>query len=100
MSVVETETHGQIFVIRMNRPDSLNALNHAIRMELSEAWNDFQESNKLEVAIFTGAGRGICAGEDMKESLQDGAPGGRTGLQGLAERPGLSHSWRAHWISR
>ncbi len=59
MSVVETETHGQIFVIRMNRPDSLNALNHAIRMELSEAWNDFQESNKLEVAIFTGAGRGF-----------------------------------------
>ena len=75
MSVVETETHGQIFVIRMNRPDSLNALNHAIRMELSEAWNDFQESNNLEVAIFTGAGRGFCAGEDMKESLQDGSPG-------------------------
>ena len=75
MSVVETETHGQIFVIRMNRPDSLNALNHAIRMELSEAWNNFQESKELEVAIFTGTGRGFCAGEDMKESLQDGSPG-------------------------
>ena len=77
MSVVETETHGQILVVRMNRPKSLNALNHELRTELSEAWNDFQDSKELEVAIFTGAGRGFCAGEDMKESLQDGAPGGR-----------------------
>lgn len=77
MAVVETETHGQILVVRMNRPNSLNALNHELRTELSEVWNDFRESNELEVAIFTGAGRGFCAGEDMKESLQDGAPGGR-----------------------
>ena len=77
MSVVDTETHGQILVVRMNRPKSLNALNHELRTELSEAWNDFQDSKELEVAIFTGAGRGFCAGEDMKESLQDGAPGGR-----------------------
>ena len=30
----------------------------------------------LEVAIFTGTGRGFCAGEDMKESLAAGKPGG------------------------
>ena len=77
MSTVETETHGQTLVVRMNRPKSLNALNHEMRTELSEVWNDFRESKDLEVAIFTGAGRGFCAGEDMKESLQDGAPGGR-----------------------
>ena len=77
MAVVETETHGQILIVRMNRPDSLNALNHELRNELSEVWNDFRESDALEVAIFTGAGRGFCAGEDMKESLKDGAPGGR-----------------------
>ena len=77
MSTVETETHEQTLVVRMNRPKSLNALNHEMRTELSEVWNDFRESKNLEVAIFTGAGRGFCAGEDMKESLQDGAPGGR-----------------------
>ena len=77
MSTVETETHGQTLVVRMNRPKSLNALNHEMRTELSEVWKDFRESKDLEVAIFTGAGRGFCAGEDMKESLQDGAPGGR-----------------------
>ena len=30
----------------------------------------------MEVAIFTGAGRAFCAGEDMKESLATGTPGG------------------------
>ena len=77
MAVVETEQHGQIFVVRMNRPERLNALNHELRTALAETWTEFRESDTLEVAIFTGAGRGFCAGEDMKESLQDGAPGGR-----------------------
>ena len=91
MSVVETETHGQILVVRMNRPKSLNALNHELRTELSEAWNDFQDSRELEVAIFTGAGRGFCAGEDMKESLQDGAPAavrrGPLFMEGTLDKP-------------
>ena len=75
MSIVETENQGQIYVIRMNRPERLNALNHELRSELSEAWNNFRDSTNLEVAIFTGTGRAFCAGEDMKESLKEGAPG-------------------------
>jgi len=50
MAVVETEKHGQVFVVRMNRPDRLNALNHEMRTELSAAWNEFRASNELEVA--------------------------------------------------
>ena len=59
MPVVETERHGQIFVVRMNRPERLNALNHEMRTQLSEAWNLFREDDGLEVAIFTGTGREI-----------------------------------------
>jgi enoyl-CoA hydratase/carnithine racemase len=77
MAVVETERHGQILVVRMNRPERLNALNHEMRTRLAETWTEFRHSNEQEVAIFTGAGRAFCAGEDMKESLADGAPGGR-----------------------
>lgn len=76
MAVVETERHGQILVVRMNRPDRLNALNLEMRTALAETWTEFRHSDELEVAIFTGTGRGFCAGEDMKESLQKGAPGG------------------------
>lgn len=77
MAVVETERHGQILVVRMNRPERMNALNHEIRTQLAETWTEFRESDELEVAIFTGTGRAFCAGEDMKEALQDGIPGGR-----------------------
>ena len=77
MAIVETERHGQVFVVRMNRPDRLNALSHEMRTLLAEAWTEFRRSDGLEVAIFTGTGRGFCAGEDMKESLANNAPGGR-----------------------
>jgi len=93
MAVVETERHGQILVVRMNRPERLNALNHEMRTRLAEIWTEFRHDDALEVAIFTGTGRAFCAGEDMKESLADGAPGGRKPAQedpfnsGALEKP-------------
>jgi enoyl-CoA hydratase/carnithine racemase len=77
MAVVETERRGQVLIVRMNRPERLNALNGELRDALADTWTEFRESGELEVAIFTGTGRAFCAGEDMKESLADGAPGGR-----------------------
>jgi enoyl-CoA hydratase/carnithine racemase len=83
MAIVETERHGQVMVIRMNRPERLNALGQELRHNLAEAWCEFRDSDQLEVAVFTGSGRAFCAGEDMKESLQRGAPG--RGQQTLAD---------------
>jgi len=96
MAVVETERHGQILVVRMNRPERLNALSHEMRTKLAEAWTEFRHSNELEVAIFTGTGRGFCAGEDMKESLAAGQPGGKRPdiedpfMTGALEKPVIS----------
>ncbi|MEA2776357.1 MAG: Enoyl-CoA hydratase/isomerase, partial [Acetobacteraceae bacterium] len=44
MAVVETERHGQILVVRMNRPERLNALNHELRSQLAETWTEFRHS--------------------------------------------------------
>jgi enoyl-CoA hydratase/carnithine racemase len=76
MAVVETERQGQVLVVRMNRPERLNALNTEMRTELAKTWTAFRHDRELEVAIFTGTGRGFCAGEDMKESLEKGKAGG------------------------
>jgi enoyl-CoA hydratase/carnithine racemase len=77
MAVVESERHGQVLILRMNRPERLNALNSEMRTALAERWTEFRHDRDLEVAIFTGSGRGFCAGEDMKESLASGTPGGK-----------------------
>ncbi len=92
MAVVETERHGQTLVVRMNRPERLNALNTEMRLALAEAWTMFRHDKDLEVAILTGTGRGFCAGEDMKETLTTGVPGGRRDIpnpfnDGTLEKP-------------
>jgi enoyl-CoA hydratase/carnithine racemase len=75
MGVVETERDGGVMVIRMNRPERLNALGRELQAALSEAWIKFRDSADAEVAIFTGTGRAFCAGEDMKESIEQGVAG-------------------------
>ena len=70
MSVVEIERDDGVMVVRMNRPDRLNALGAELRAQLAAAWIEFRDSRELEVAIFTGTGGAFCAGEDMKESVE------------------------------
>ncbi|MCS3765628.1 MULTISPECIES: enoyl-CoA hydratase/isomerase family protein [Bradyrhizobium] len=77
MAVVETECRGQVLLVRMNRPERLNALNHEMRIELADIWTDFRHSTEVEVAILSGTGPGFCAGEDMNESLRSGTLGGK-----------------------
>jgi enoyl-CoA hydratase/carnithine racemase len=69
MAVVEVESDGGVMVVRLNRPERLNALGAELRAELAAAWCAFRDSPDLEVAIYTGTGRAFCAGEDMQESV-------------------------------
>jgi enoyl-CoA hydratase/carnithine racemase len=92
MPVVETERRGPVLVVRLNRPQSLNALNGEMRAALAETWNAFRRDRELEIAILTGTGRGFCSGEDMKESLSRGVPGRRrpasdSFMNGTLEKP-------------
>ncbi len=75
MAIVETQRDDGIMLIRMNRPERLNALGTELRAALADAFCEFRDSDDLEVAIYTGTGRAFCAGEDMKESLERGTPG-------------------------
>ena len=72
MAVVEVERSNGIMVVRMNRPERMNALNQEVREAMAEAWNEFHTSRELEVGIITGTGRAFCAGEDLKETVARG----------------------------
>jgi enoyl-CoA hydratase/carnithine racemase len=47
MAVVETERHGQVLVVRMNRPERLNALSHEMRTELAKTWAELRHSREF-----------------------------------------------------
>ncbi|MGZ5095419.1 MAG: enoyl-CoA hydratase/isomerase family protein [Burkholderiales bacterium] len=87
MSILELERQDGVLVIRMNRPDRMNALGTELRSALADAWCEFRDSSTLEVAIFTGTGRAFCAGEDMKESLERGTAGSGSAPGARKENP-------------
>jgi E-phenylitaconyl-CoA hydratase len=60
------ELDGHIATITYNRPESLNAIDAAMRRDLNEAFSRFRDDNDAWVAIVTGAGRAFCAGGDLK----------------------------------
>ncbi len=58
-----------ITTITMNRPQFLNALTLTMLEELHQAFQKCQEDKEVRALIITGAGRGFCAGADLKKSL-------------------------------
>ena len=74
---LKVEVAERVATLTINRPDRLNAVNGPLHHELEQIWIDLAADNNVNAIIFTGAGRAFCAGEDMKESLQHGSPGGR-----------------------
>jgi enoyl-CoA hydratase/carnithine racemase len=53
--------------IKLNRPESLNAINRSLADELIKVWIDFRDDKNLWVAILSGEGKSFCAGADLKE---------------------------------
>ena len=51
---------------QFNTPERLNGMTTAIKRDLIEAVTQAQMSNKVRVLVFTGTGRGFCAGDDLK----------------------------------
>jgi enoyl-CoA hydratase/carnithine racemase len=55
--------------ITLNRPDRLNAMNHALVRDVAEAFTDANNDGATKAMIFTGAGRAFCAGDDRQEHV-------------------------------
>jgi enoyl-CoA hydratase/carnithine racemase len=54
-----------IETITLNRPDRLNALNGPMLMDLLAALDDADADDGVKAIVWTGAGRGFCAGADL-----------------------------------
>ncbi len=69
------EAKDGVGVVTLNRPDALNAFTAAMGQGLKRAVADAVADAAVRVIVLTGAGRGFCAGADMK-LLQNITPGG------------------------
>jgi enoyl-CoA hydratase len=71
---VLTERRGRVFVITLNRPDQRNAVNAALAQGMAAALDELDGASESSIGIITGAGKGFCAGMDLKAFVAGESP--------------------------
>ncbi|NIM98733.1 MAG: crotonase [candidate division Zixibacteria bacterium] len=61
------ETKDKVGIVKMNRPDAMNALNTETLQELDRAITHLGESDEAKVIVITGEGKAFVAGADIAE---------------------------------
>ncbi len=73
---ISTRIENAVFIITINRPDKLNALNNMVMQELGLAIDEIYNNAEIRSAIITGAGnKAFVAGADISEFLNIGDDG-------------------------
>jgi enoyl-CoA hydratase/carnithine racemase len=62
--------HDRVGVVTLNRPRAMNAVNSALSSAAGAALEQAQNDPEVRAIVITGAGRGFCAGADLKELAQ------------------------------
>jgi 2-(1,2-epoxy-1,2-dihydrophenyl)acetyl-CoA isomerase len=81
---IQYETKDGILTVTLNRPDKLNAFTAKMLSELLDAMDRADRDDDVRAIVFTGAGRGFCAGADIR------------GMD--PNRPPLTKGRRHRWI--
>lgn len=86
LETIRFEVTDGVGLITLNRPDALNATNDQLYRELSALLREIADNAEVGCVVLTGAGRGFCAGADVKSMNAD--------MQPLARRK--RHRWILH----
>ncbi len=73
------ERQGPVGIVRLNRPQALNALNAALIAELGQAFDDLEGDKAIAAIVLTGSDKAFAAGADIKEMAD------KTYMQAYAE---------------
>src|ERR1700756_4144402 len=55
-----------VLLIKVNRPDRLNAMDEVLHTELSRGWLDVDEDDGCRAVVITGEGKAFSAGGDFE----------------------------------
>jgi enoyl-CoA hydratase len=84
---VLSERHERVLLITINRPDQRNAVNAAVANGMAAALDELDADPELTLGIITGAGKGFCAGMDLKAFVAGEVPyAGDRGFAGITRR--------------
>ncbi len=64
-NVVITEVHGKVGLIRINRPEAMNALNNDVVDGISAAIDRFEADDNIGCMVLTGNEKAFAAGADI-----------------------------------
>lgn len=64
---IQVETRDHVGLIRIDRPDALNALNRQVMDELADALRRFDADDQIGAIVLTGSDKAFAAGADVKE---------------------------------
>lgn len=67
MSDLAETIESGVAILTLNRPDRLNALSQSMLAELKESFTRLADDDAVGAIVVTGAGRGFCAGGDVKD---------------------------------
>jgi enoyl-CoA hydratase/carnithine racemase len=81
-----------IATVTLNRPDRLNAISGGMLASFSDAFREADHDRNVRVIILTGAGKGFCAGLDLKEQGDNANSNSINGAGGLPSKFDLSNS--------
>lgn len=85
MATIRTETQGRVAIIRLDRPEALNALNRAVAEEIASAAEGFDRDPDIGCIVVAGSQKAFAAGADIKE------------MQRADFRDMIRENWFATW---
>jgi enoyl-CoA hydratase len=85
---VLVEPRDGVLLVTLNRPEQRNAVNRAVAEGIADALDRLDDDPSLRAAVLTGAGKGFCAGMDLKAFVAGERPSveGR-GFAGIVQQP-------------
>ena len=66
---IVTETRGSVGLIRLDRPDALNAINAKLIEDVGQALDAFERDGEIGAIVLTGSDKAFAAGADIKQMV-------------------------------